>query len=225
MDRDALTALYVTSETSIREVIEVIDRSAKLSLALLVDDAGHFQATITDGDVRRAIMAGIELEALAADMLPLKAKLPDPEPVTALVGMEPAEQIALMQSRRVRQLPLLDGDGTVIDVVLLQDLLPQAPDALRAVIMAGGRGMRLRPLTDDMPKPMLPVGGRPLMERIVGQLHESGIDHIVVTTHYKPEIDRRALRGRQRLRRRDDIRAGGRATRDGRGARPHPGDF
>lgn len=187
MDRDTLTALYVTSETSIREVIEVIDRSAKLSLALLVDDLGHFQATITDGDVRRAIMAGIQLEALAADMLPLKAKLPDPEPVTALMGMEPAEQIALMQSRRVRQLPLLDGDGTVIDVVLLQDLLPQAPDALRAVIMAGGRGMRLRPLTDDMPKPMLPVGGRPLMERIVGQLRESGIDHIVVTTHYKPE--------------------------------------
>jgi NDP-sugar pyrophosphorylase family protein len=55
------------------------------------------------------------------------------------------------------------------------------------VIMAGGRGQRLRPLTDDMPKPMLPVGGRPLMERIVEQLHDSGIDHIVVSTHYKPE--------------------------------------
>jgi NDP-sugar pyrophosphorylase family protein len=92
-----------------------------------------------------------------------------------------------MQARRVRQLPLVDPDSRVVDVVLLSDLIAQPPETLRAVIMAGGFGTRLRPLTDDLPKPMLPVGGRPLIERIVGQLKESGIEHIVVTTHYKPE--------------------------------------
>jgi NDP-sugar pyrophosphorylase family protein len=71
--------------------------------------------------------------------------------------------------------------------MLLADLIEQPPQSLRAVIMAGGFGTRLRPLTEDLPKPMLPVGGRPLIERIVGQLKESGIDQIVVTTHYKPE--------------------------------------
>lgn len=185
--RGVLGSIQVTRATPIREVIRVIDRSGRLSLALLVDTQGKFEATLTDGDVRRAIMAGIDLEAPAAEMLPLKAKLPDPGPVTAPATLSTSEQIALMQARHVRQLPLLDEHGSVVDVVLLQDLLPQAPDALRALIMAGGRGVRLRPLTDDVPKPMLPVGGRPLMERIVEQLHDSGIDRIVVSTHYKPE--------------------------------------
>ena len=58
---------------------------------------------------------------------------------------------------------------------------------LQAVVMAGGQGLRLRPLTEDIPKPMLPVGERPLLEHIVGQLRESGIRRVNVTTHYKPE--------------------------------------
>lgn len=171
----------------IRDVIEVIDRSGRVSVALLVDDQEHLVATITDGDLRRALLAGLRLDAPVETMLPLKATLPNPEPVTAPVGIDLASALVLMQARRVRQLPLVDPDFHVVDVILLSDLIAQPPESLRAVIMAGGFGTRLRPLTDDLPKPMLPIGGRPLIERIVGQLKESGIDHIVVTTHYKPQ--------------------------------------
>jgi dTDP-glucose pyrophosphorylase/CBS domain-containing protein len=187
MDQDAIAALYVSRQTPIHEVIEVIDRSGRVSVALLVDDHDRLVATITDGDIRRAILAGIQIDAAVETMLPLKATLPNPEPVTGPVGIDLTSALALMQARRVRQLPLLDLDSRVVDVILLSDLIAQPPESLRAVIMAGGFGTRLRPLTDELPKPMLPVGGRPLIERIVGQLKESGIEHIVVTTHYKPE--------------------------------------
>jgi len=187
MSREAIGALRVSSRTPIREVIEVIDRSGRVSVALLVDDKDRLVATITDGDIRRAILAGLKIDASVEAMLPLKATLPNPEPVTAPVGIDLGSALALMQARRVRQLPIVDADHRVVDVILLAELIPQPPESLRAVIMAGGFGMRLRPLTDDTPKPMLPVGGRPLIERIVGRLRESGIDHIVVTTHFKPE--------------------------------------
>ena len=92
-----------------------------------------------------------------------------------------------MQERGLRHLPLVDDRGIVVDVVTLRDLVPEPPPGMRAVIMAGGFGTRLRPLTDDLPKPMLPVGGRPVMEWIVDQMRQAGIRHINVTTHYKPE--------------------------------------
>jgi dTDP-glucose pyrophosphorylase/CBS domain-containing protein len=182
-----VSLLHVRRDTSIREAIAVIDRSGRVSLALLVDDQHRLVATITDGDIRRATLAGLSIDAPVEQMLPLKATLPNPEPVTAPVGIDSASALALMQARRVRQLPIVDADRRVVDVMLLADLIKQPPESLRAVIMAGGFGTRLRPLTENLPKPMLPVGGRPLMERIVGRLRESGIDHIVVTTHYKPE--------------------------------------
>jgi len=187
MDSAAIAALYVSRQTPIREVIEVIDRSGRVSVALLVDDQHHLVATITDGDIRRAILAELRIDAAVETMLPLKATLPNPEPVTAPVGIDLGSALALMQERRVRQLPLVDPDSRVVDMILLSELIARPPESHRAVIMAGGFGTRLRPLTDNMPKPMLPVGGRPLIERIVGQLKESGIDHIVVTTHYKPQ--------------------------------------
>jgi len=89
-----------------------------------------------------------------------------------------------MQKWNVRQIPLLDDAGRVVDLVTLDDLLPEQMPALQAVIMAGGLGTRLRPLTDELPKPMLPVGDRPLMELIIEQLRQSGIQRINVTTHY-----------------------------------------
>ena len=187
MRRAAISAMHVARNATLREAVETIDRSGRVSLALLVDDQGRLIATITDGDIRRAILAGLTMDSPVTELLPLKSRIPNREPVTASAEVDLSLALSRMQERRVRQLPLLDKYGHVVDILLLADLIPKPPDAPRAVIMAGGFGMRLRPLTDDIPKPMLRVGGRPLIERIVGQLRQSGIDQIVVTTHYKPQ--------------------------------------
>lgn len=171
---------------SIRQVMACIDRNAK-GIALVVDKGYHLLGTVTDGDVRRAILGGMDLEKPVSELLARKTGSPYPKPVTAPVGTEQAVLLQLMQERGVRHVPLLDDAGRVVDLVMLDELLPDQVLPVQAVIMAGGFGKRLRPFTEETPKPMLSVGGRPLMERIIEQLRTAGIKQINITTHYKPE--------------------------------------
>jgi dTDP-glucose pyrophosphorylase len=164
-----------------------IDRNAK-GIALVVDEDRHLIDTVSDGDIRRAILAGTSLETPVSELLAHKVPLPHAEPITAPLGCPQADLLRTMQESSVRQIPLIDPEGRVADLVTLNELLPKQSLPVQAVIMAGGFGNRLRPLTEDLPKPMLPVGGRPLMERIVEQLRDVGIHQLSVTTHYKPEV-------------------------------------
>jgi dTDP-glucose pyrophosphorylase len=163
-----------------------IDRNEK-GIVLATDEEGHLLGTITDGDVRRAILAGESLDSPIKTILAMKRTSPYGRPVTAPVGTEPAELLRLMRERSIRQIPLLDEAGRVASLISMDELLPQTAIPLQAVIMAGGPGTRLRPLTEEMPKPMLPVGDRPLMELIIQQLRQAGIQRVNVTTHYKGE--------------------------------------
>jgi NDP-sugar pyrophosphorylase family protein len=103
------------------------------------------------------------------------------------VETEQAELLQLMRNHVIRQIPLLDPERRVAGLVTLDELMPDQVLPLQAVIMAGGSGTRLRPLTDEVPKPMLPVGDRPLMELIIKQLRQAGIQRVNIATHYRPE--------------------------------------
>ncbi len=166
--------------------IKSIDRG-QCGIALVIGGQRQLLGTITDGDIRRAILAGHDTESSVEGFLVRKRGLSPGQPVTAAAGTEPGALLALMKVHSVRQIPLLDADARVVDLVVVEDLLQAPAVAMRAVIMAGGRGTRLLPLTEDLPKPMLPVGGRPLMEHIIEQLQQAGIHHVNVSTHYKPE--------------------------------------
>jgi dTDP-glucose pyrophosphorylase len=178
--------LVIGRGATVRQAMTCIDTNVR-AIALVVDDAGRLVDTVTDGDVRRGMLAGVKLDAPVADLLSRKPTGEAPRPVTAAVGIDRAGLINLMRERKVLQVPLLDAAGRVADLAHLDDLLPAAVLPLQAMVMAGGLGMRLRPLTDDVPKPMLPVGDRPLLERIIGRLRDAGIGHVSITTHYKPE--------------------------------------
>lgn len=181
-----LTSLLVTPGTAIRDVMACIDRNTK-GVALVVDDERRLVATITDGDIRRAILAGIDLDR-TVDAL-VHGSRPDHQiPVTVPSGTAPAEILDLMTRTDVRHVPVVDEVGRVVDLIWLADLIKQADLPLRAMVMAGGYGTRLRPLTDDTPKSMLPVGDSPLLERIVGQLREAGIRRVNVATHYRADV-------------------------------------
>jgi NDP-sugar pyrophosphorylase family protein len=107
--------------------------------------------------------------------------------ITAPLGTPRDSILQLLRRHQIRHLPLLDDQRRVADLVTLRELEP--PDSLpvQAVIMAGGFGKRLRPLTDDTPKPMLPIGGQPLMERTIQSLRQAGIRRINITTHFLPD--------------------------------------
>ena len=174
----------VSLDTPIHDVIVCIDRSAHISIALIVDEQGHLINTITDGDVRRGILAGIGLEKPVKKLLPIKALTPRPTALTALAGTPVSDLLRLMQEHKVRQIPLLNKTGKVVDIVTLNDISPQQIP-LQAMVMAGGQGTRLRPLTDNIPKPMLDVGGRPIIELIIERLSQTGIHNISISTNYQ----------------------------------------
>lgn len=180
-----LKELFVRRSETIREIMVKLDRGAK-GIVLMVDDQERLLATITDGDIRRAILANLDLKLPVQELFKLRRE-EFRTPTTAPVGTPTEELLKLMQGRNVRQLPLLDADGRVADLVLLDELVPERNLPVQAVIMAGGFGTRLAPLTDNTPKPMLPIGGRPLMERTIERLKRAGIRNINITTHYLPE--------------------------------------
>lgn len=181
-----ISKICVHPEDNIRQAITSIDQGVA-GIALVVDDANRLVGTVTDGDVRRAMLGGLTLETRLSILLEQKKGTIYPQPVSAPAGSQPEDLVQLMRERVIRQLPLLDGEGRVVDLAILDDHLHYIDLPLQAVIMAGGFGSRLRPLTDDLPKPMLPINGRPIMERIIEQLRQAGIRRIHVSTHYKPE--------------------------------------
>ena len=172
----------VAREASIRDTMAVIDQYAK-GVALIVDDGQRLIATITDGDIRRAILAGTNLNEQAIS-LKQGPRNPSAPPVTALLGTSESEILALMRAHLVRQVPLLDKDGRVCELAVMDDLLKEIELHVTGVIMAGGYGKRLMPLTETVPKPMLPVNGRPLLEHMLDKLHRAGIRSVNVATHY-----------------------------------------
>ena len=171
--------LFVSSKASLHDAIQTIQRGAK-QIALVVDENQHLLGTITDGDIRRAIVCGRSKDSLAEEIMQQSFTV-------ATQGTNSVEIFELMRVRSLRHIPLLNDDGQVIDLAWISDLIAQDEVSLSAVVMAGGFGRRLCPLTDTLPKPMLPVGGRPIMDRIIQQLRETGIRRITVTTHYHAE--------------------------------------
>jgi dTDP-glucose pyrophosphorylase/CBS domain-containing protein len=179
--------LFVPPSALLREVVACIDRNQE-GIALVVDDDRRLVGTVTDGDVRRALLAGAQLDAMTAgQLIEQKAPATRRQPVTAPVGATPAELLDLMNQHELRHIPLVGEDGRVAGIELLTSLVHDYELPIRALVMAGGYGTRLRPLTDDRPKSMLPVGDRPLLEHIVEQLQQAGIKRVHLATHYKAE--------------------------------------
>ena len=172
-------ATLVTPGMPLREAIGVLD-VAGTGLLLLSSGGGILEAVLTDGDIRRHILAGGGLDVPCRE-------LANREPLTIPPGATPAAALALLDHGRpypVHHLPVVDPTGRVVDVLLRSDLVRSEDPAVTAVIMAGGYGTRLRPLTDATPKPMLPLGDRPLLERTVDHLRSAGIRRLQLTTHY-----------------------------------------
>ena len=183
----AVKRLFASATHTLRECIDILEHSGE-GIVLVVDDARRLLGTITDGDVRRTILAGLDMNATAQDVLARRPRGPYTSPVTAPLGTPDAKLLKMMNEYVLRHIPLVDETGRVVDVALLRKLVTEYELPLTAVVMAGGYGTRLRPLTDDLPKPMLPVGDRPLLEHILGQLRQVGIRRVSVTTHYKGEM-------------------------------------
>jgi len=179
---EELLDLLAKPDQTIREVMQCIDRNAR-GIALVVDDQDHLLYAVTDGDIRRAILRGMDLSCPVQDLISEKESLTPAGPVTADIGTTESALLDLMQRHGLRHIPLLNEERCVVGLARLEDLV-KAPLPLRAVVMAGGFGKRLHPLTENTPKPLLNVGDRSLLQRTVKQLKDSNIHRVSITTHF-----------------------------------------
>ena len=183
MNRTDLTALFVSPHQTMLEVMQRINETAQ-GISLVVDSEGRLVDTVTDGDLRRAVLAGTDLRRPVSE-LRSEAHRPFTMPVST-----PRDELARKLHRtKLRHIPLVDDDGRAVDMVQLGDFLsePPAGPGVSAVVMAGGYGARLRPLTNEIPKPMLPIGDKPVVEHIIDRLRSYGVQQVYMATHYKAE--------------------------------------
>jgi dTDP-glucose pyrophosphorylase len=174
------SAWLIPPSATVREALEAITKNRHQAV-MVVEASGRLAGIVTDGDTRRGLLRGVSIAAPVTDVM-------NPQPTTALVSIRRDEALALMQRRHLRHLPIVESDGRLVEVLLLDDLLHPAALPNVAVVMAGGYGMRLRPLTDSAPKPLLSVGGKPLLEILVERLRAAGVQEIFFTVHYKSEM-------------------------------------
>ncbi len=172
--------LVVSPAASIREALEAITKNGRQAVVVIERD-GRLAGLVTDGDLRRAILRGLSLNEPIAQAM---NRGPTVAPATADRG----EALALMRARGIRHLPLVDGSSRVVDVLFLEDLLDTGRLPNHAVLMAGGDGKRLRPLTEAVPKPLLRVGGKPLLEVLVERLRAAGVRSFHITVRHKSEM-------------------------------------
>jgi len=174
--RDAL----VSSSMTLRQTIEAITASS-LQIALVVDENNKLLGTVTDGDIRKAILAGKDLNITAAEAM-------RKSPTTSSASTPRTLIIKLMREKRIHQMPILNESGQVVDVLTVDDLLGAQEKSNSVVIMAGGLGTRLHPLTQDTPKPMLNVGGKPILETIIQSFIDQGYVNFFISLNFKAEV-------------------------------------
>jgi dTDP-glucose pyrophosphorylase/CBS domain-containing protein len=175
--------IRIRATDSIQKAISAID-DGKIGFSLVLDARGCLEGTLTDGDIRRGLLAGIGLSNSVSDILEHRKKRGAHVPVTAPLEVTRAELLDLMKKHVLRHIPLIDSHGVVRKIVTLEELVLEEEREIRALIMAGGLGKRLLPLTLEVPKPMLKLGGRPILEHILQRLNDSGIRRINISTHY-----------------------------------------
>lgn len=175
-------AALVSPGTSLENAIEVLDRAA-LRIVLVADEQRRLLGTLTDGDIRRALIRHLSMTSAVDEVM-------NPNPRVAGPDWSRDRLLQLMEQQQILQLPVVDEDKRIVGLENLHDLLNQKTLDNPVFLMAGGFGTRLRPLTNDCPKPMLKVGDKPILQLILENFVRAGFHRFYISTHYMPEVIR-----------------------------------
>lgn len=174
-----LTSVFLQKDDSLEKAALLLSQNT-LQIVLVVDECTKLLGTVTDGDIRRALLAGHSMAS------PVE-KFMESDPTYVHTAESRRRRLQILQDRALLHLPVIDDEGSVVGLETIQELLFRRKRNNRVLLMAGGFGKRLYPLTKDIPKPMLPVGGKPILEMILEQLAEEGFHHFVLSVHYRAQ--------------------------------------
>jgi dTDP-glucose pyrophosphorylase len=164
------------ANATIGQAISNLDQVA-IKIVLVANETGVLEGTISDGDIRRGILKGLDLNSPIASIIHHNALVVTPELKRELV-------IQLMVVNKIQQIPVVDEQHHVVGLHLWDEINPPTIRANQMVIMAGGMGTRLRPHTENCPKPLLPLAGKPMMEHIIERAKLEGFNRFVLAIHY-----------------------------------------
>ncbi len=177
---DAWRECLIPPSAPIRKAIQRIDTS-DTQITLVVDQTGRLLGTVTDGDIRRGILKGVSLDGPVESVMNL-------HPVTGGPSDDRKSLLAIMQKKKIHQIPVIDADRRVTGLTLLDELLKTPDRSNWVLLMAGGVGQRLQPLTNDRPKPLIHVGNKPILETILENFLEYGFKEFYMAVNYKNEM-------------------------------------
>ena len=174
--------IKLRQNATIKEALGIIDSGA-MQIALVVDDNDKLLGTLTDGDIRRGILRGLDLDS-SIETIVFK------EPAIAKISSTKEEILKIALSKKLHQIPIVDDNGIVLDLKEIEELVEPKIKTSRVILMVGGLGTRLRPLTQDTPKPMLKVGNKPILQTIVERFAEYGFVNITMCVNFNASIIR-----------------------------------
>jgi dTDP-glucose pyrophosphorylase len=166
--------LVIGPNSTVRDALARIDAGGRQFVLVVVD--GKLVGLVSDGDVRRGLLRGAKLDDAVNVVL-------NDHPATVAVTADQEEIERLKSLLGVRYIPVVDDSGTLVDLVGPDERLT-VEHSTPVVLMAGGRGQRLYPLTKEIPKPMVPIGGAPMIEVILRRLRAQGFRRIHVSVNY-----------------------------------------
>lgn len=172
--------ILLSPNATIRRALEIID-SGSMKIALVADENQKLLGTLTDGDVRRAILSGRGLDDLIE---PIYYRTP----TTCGISDSKEKILQLAVAHKLYQIPVVDSEGRIVGIAEVDELLQPTHRTNKVVLMAGGLGTRLSPLTDTTPKPMLHVGNKPILETIIENFSKYGYTEIILSVSYKSHL-------------------------------------
>jgi len=173
------TKRLIQKQASIMDALAVLNQIAIEPIAFVVDQNRKLLGSLTDGDIRRGLLKGLSLNDSVESII-------QENPVFIFKNKYRVEDIVAYKKKNFMVLPVVDKDMQIVNVISLRRLRSYLP--LDVVIMAGGRGERLRPLTDSLPKPMLEISGKPIIEHNINRLSEYGVDDFWISINYLGDI-------------------------------------
>lgn len=163
-------------DSTIHQAIDCLDKQG-IKIVLIVNSNGQLQGTISDGDIRRGLLKGLNLDSSISSVM-----WRNPLVVPIGMGIESVQQI--MIANKIYQVPVVDENRRLIGLHLWDEIVSPPERANLMVIMAGGKGTRLRPHTNNCPKPLLPVAGKPMLEHIIERAKMEGFHNFLLSVHY-----------------------------------------
>jgi dTDP-glucose pyrophosphorylase len=170
----------VPAEASLRDAVKNLTKSS-LRIVLVVDADGKLLGTVSDGDIRRGLLRGLTLDNDVNEVL-CKNPLVVPE------GMTQFHIQQLMAANIVQQIPEIDKEGLVVSLHTWDEFIAKESISNKMVIMAGGKGVRLRPHTENCPKPMLRVGDKPMLQHIIERARDEGFCQFLLSVNYLAQV-------------------------------------